>query len=99
MGLIVYLYEILTTACSCTGAPTLALEELVGGSNFRELAAAEIHVPCSFHLFRARQQGVGIAYGPWLRKSAEAPTRRWLLQNTQPEKCYIDMRGMRLLAL
>ena len=35
--------QVLTTACSGSGAPTLALKEIVGATNIREIAAAEKH--------------------------------------------------------
>jgi hypothetical protein len=36
--------EALVTGCSCAGTPSFALEDIVGGNNFEELAASEIHV-------------------------------------------------------
>ena len=37
-------HQVLTTACSCSGAPTIALADIVGNVNFVEIAAAEKHV-------------------------------------------------------
>ena len=38
------LRKVLVTACSGTGAPSFALRKLIGPANFKELAAAELHV-------------------------------------------------------
>lgn len=50
--------EVIATGCSGSGAPSLALEELVGKHNFTEVVSSEIHAPCMNSLSAAWVSGV-----------------------------------------